>query len=137
MRVLIVIFLLLPGCLIAQNEIIPITNESKPFSETVYRRVDTLPQFPGGEIGLLNFYRKHSKYPIVEKGRKAIVVYYEVVIDENGGIWNSKIVREQSESLNLNTINLISQMPKWKPGIKNGKPVKVVQLMEIRYATLD
>ena len=48
-----------------------------------------------------------------------------------------KILKGQSENLNEITKDLISKMPNWKPGIKDGLPVKVAKTLSIRFATLD
>jgi len=138
MKLLPYIVLFFLSCdLLAQNEIVPITKESKPFTEDVYVVVEEMPEFPGGEMELQKFYSENSTHPIVAKGRKAVVVYYEIVIDEEGNATKFRILRGQSENLNQLTEELVSKMPKWRPGKQKGKPVKVVKAMEVRYATLD
>ncbi len=138
MKSLLCIFLFLFSYgLKAQNEKIPITKESKPSTEEVFRIAEEMPEFPGGEVGLQKFYHENSTHPIVEKDRKAAVVYYEIIIDEEGNATKFRILRGQSEALNQITEELVSKMPKWKPGKQNGKPVKVIKAFEVRYATLD
>ena|SRR5690554_3155320 len=122
--------------LMAQNEIVPITTESKPLVD-VFTIVEEMPEFPEGEEGLRKFYVKNSTHPVVQKDRKALVVYYQVIIDEDGNATNFKILRGQSDRLNNLTEEIVSKMPKWKPGKQNGEFVRVVKNLSIRYAALD
>ncbi len=138
MRLLIYILLSFASySLVAQDDIIPITTKSNPFKGEVFTVVEEMPEFTGGESGLQKFYHENSKHPVVEKNRKAKVVYYQIVVDEEGNVTNFKILRGQSDGLNKLTEELISKMPKWKPGKQNSRAVKVLKNLSIRYATLD
>lgn len=96
--------------------------------------VDQQPEFPGGEEALKEFYREQSNQKIAEEGTEGKTVYYQIVIDEKGRIDEFKILRGQSEALDLATEKLIKKMPKWKPGLKEGHPVRVVRNLSITYA---
>jgi len=132
LKVLITLFVI-PTLSFGQEENnIPITPDSKPFKNEVYFVVDQQPEFPGGEEALKKFYREKSKYSIAE-GENGQTIYYQIVINEKGKVKEYQIIRGQSEELKSATEKLIKKMPKWKPGIKDKKPVRVVKLLSITY----
>jgi protein TonB len=132
----IILFLLffVPSLSFGQEDNKPITAESKPYKKEAFAVVDQQPEFHGGEEGLKKFYRETSKHLIAEEGAEGKTVYYQIVIDEKGKVDEFKILRGQSEELNLATEKLIKKMPKWKPGIKGEQPVRVVKNLSIKYA---
>ncbi len=88
--------------------------------------VEKLPEFIGGKEKMVEFIQLNMVYPEQEKNDKIEgTVYASFVVDENGQITDIKIVRGVSEGLNDEVIRLLKLMPKWTPGAKNGKPVKV------------
>lgn len=119
----------------AQEDIVPINKDSRLFDAIVYSNssVDESPKFPGGEKEMLKFYRDNSPYQISAKEREGLTVYYRLVIDEKGKIYDFKILRGQDEELNQLTEEIVKKMPKWKPGKKEGKKVKVMRLFGITY----
>lgn len=128
----ILILLFFPVITIAQND--PITNNSRLFGiENVYSKVELMPEFENGETGLIEFYKKYSKFPITNNRSEADVVYYQIVIDEKGKVIKFKILKGQTDRLNQHTKDLISKMPKWKAGMQDGEYVKVSKILEIKY----
>ena len=87
---------------------------------------EDLPQFPGGMEGLLRFLRENVQYPSIsqENGIQGKVVV-SCVIDKDGNVTEAKIERGVDPYLDKEAVRVVSNMPKWKPGIKDGKPVRV------------
>ncbi|MGL5684086.1 MAG: energy transducer TonB [Marinifilaceae bacterium] len=56
------------------------------------------------------------------------------IIDETGKVCNPKVERSVDPILDKEALRVISMMPNWKPGKQRGKPVKVSQIMPIRFA---
>lgn len=107
------------------------------YSDEVFAVVDEMPEFPGGDSGLLAFFQQNSKHPIVGKDENSKVVYCQIIIDEEGKATLFKILISPSENLSKITEELIKLMPNWKPGKKNEEPVKVAKNISIRYGVLD
>lgn len=101
--------------------------------EDVFFLVDKKPEFPGGRHGLLAFYRQSSTYEIVEEEAGTSSVYYRIIIEPDGSVSNFKILERQVEALNEETRRIVSMMPDWEPGIKDGKPVRVLINLSINY----
>lgn len=48
-----------------------------------------------------------------------------VVVDKNGSVTNLTILKSIDPYLDKEAIRVISSMPKWTPGVQNGKKVRV------------
>lgn len=89
--------------------------------------VEQMPEFPdGGMGGLMEYFKKNFVFPaelaeMAPKGR--IVVQF--IIQKDGSISNAKVLRSVDPLLNAEAIRLVNAMPKWKPGMQQGKPVAV------------
>jgi protein TonB len=55
------------------------------------------------------------------------------VIEKDGSITNIELLRRIEKSLNDEAIRIIKLMPKWKPGRKNGVPVRVKYTIPIDF----
>ncbi|MBQ0068867.1 MAG: energy transducer TonB [Bacteroidales bacterium] len=92
--------------------------------------VDVLPQFPGGEHGLINFINNTREYPYHAYQQKVQGrVLCSFIVGTDGKVSNIRVIRGAGdESLNREAMRVISEMPRWKAG-KVGKtavPVRVV-----------
>ena len=85
-----------------------------------------MPEFPGGSAELLKYLSTHIKYPTMsqEMGSQGRVIV-QFVVDKDGSITNPTVVRGVDAYLEKEAIRVISGMPKWKPGVQNGKKVRV------------
>ena len=92
----------------------------------VYRTVDEMPVYPGGNDALRNFIAKNVTYP--EKAKKEGIqgkVFVSFVISKKGEVSNAKIERGVSPELDKEALRVINSLPDFKPGKQRGKPVKV------------
>ena len=87
---------------------------------------DGPPRYPGGQSAMNEYLITNTKYPADAKaeGVEGRVVC-SFVVDEDGNVVEVKVVRSAHPSLDAEAIRVIENMPKWKPGIKDGKPVSV------------
>lgn len=88
--------------------------------------LDRQPEFPGGEKGLHDFLEGNLTYPESAKniGMQG-KVYVTFVINEFGDVTNMKVPREVGGGLDEEALRVIGMMPRWKPGMIKGKPVRV------------
>jgi len=99
----------------------------------VYFSVDEMPKFIGGAVGLIKFYQEHSDHVINAGKKNSNTVYYQIVINKDGSVSDFKIIRGCSKELDKETERIIKLMPKWKPGKKDGKFVRVQEILTISY----
>lgn len=99
-----------------------------------YDELDTDPSFIGGETAMLKFLSDNLIYPETAKtnnikGR----VIVEFVVDKNGNISSPKVLRSPNKILDEEAIRVVSKMPKWKPGTKDGKSVSTKMVLPIKF----
>lgn len=93
-----------------------------------------MPQFPGGEAELHKFIVSELQYPIdarVNKESGEVLVAFSVGMD--GYISGVRVVRSVSESLDAEAVRVVSKMPSWIPGKKNGRPVRAEMTIPINF----
>lgn len=88
---------------------------------------EIMPEFIGGEEALIRFLNKKIIYPKyeIEQGIVGTVIV-EFVVDKDGSINDAKIIKGVTAGMNQEALRVVKMMPKWKPGIQGGEPVKVL-----------
>lgn len=112
-----------------------IVRDTAPF---VCRLQEQMPEFPGGVEGLKRYISKNIRYP--KKIRKAGVegrVVLMFVINKDGSVINEKIVKSLDKACDEEALRLVRSMPKWKPGLQEGKPVKVMYTLPVTFRLGD
>lgn len=94
--------------------------------EKVYEVVEDSPQYPTGTAALMEYLSKAIQYPAdaIEKGVQGRVIV-QFVVNADGTIYNPKIIRGVSESIDKEALRVIRAMPTWTPGKQKGKAVRV------------
>lgn len=84
------------------------------------------PTFPGGENAFRKYISKNLKYPkeAVENNIQGRVTI-EYDIDTDGSVINVTVTRSVDPLLDREAMRVITSCPKWKPGTKNGQPVRM------------
>lgn len=99
---------------------------SKSPDGNVFDVVEEMPVFPGGAVAMMDFFMKNMKYPkdAVEAKQEGRVIA-QFVVEKDGSISGSHIVKSVSPSLDAEALRIVNAMPNWTPGRQNGKPVRV------------
>jgi TonB family protein len=105
--------------------------------DSVYMIVDEAPEFQGGGVEKVQDYvQQNLIYPPAAQELKIQgKVFVQWIVDEKGLVTKVKIVRGVSQELDAEVFRIISSMPGWKPGIKDGRPVKVQYTLPVQFAT--
>lgn len=99
---------------------------------------EMFPQFPGGHIALFEYLSKNIKFPKSKENEDVKVrVVTTFTVEKDGSITDAKIVRSQGEAFDNEALRVINGMPKWIPGMQNGKAVSVKYLLPITFSTTD
>lgn len=91
-----------------------------------YVEPDVMPQFPGGMSALGRFISKNLNYPSVPRNQRIqgqVLLGFEIDID--GSITKLRVLRKIHPDLDAEALRVFKMLPKWTPGMKAGKPVKV------------
>lgn len=80
---------------------------------------DTDPEFPGGEIFLQAYLKKKLLHSDVS-GKGDVVISFKV--DKKGNIYGAEVTKSAGNTLDTAAFNIITGMPRWRPGLTNGQP---------------
>jgi len=107
-------------------------------SDVPFTAVEINPEYPGGEAALGKFLQKNIKYPPVAKENgiqgKA---YIQFVVERDGSLTDVKSLRDPGAGLGEEAIRVLKLSPHWKPGIQNGKPVRVQFTIPVNFSLGD
>ena len=100
---------------------------------------DQWPTFKGkGTDAFSAWVTAHLKYP---KDAKAAhidgTVRVKFVIGTNGGVQEVEVEKGVFPSLDAEAVRVVKSSPKWKPGIKDGKPVRVSYTLPVIFVLPD
>ena len=107
---------------------------NKDDESVIYRSVEQMPQFPGGEAALMKYIQSHINYPPMAaenkvKGR----VIVQFVVDETGKVGEVKVVRSVDEYLDREAVRVCKSLPKFTPGRQNGQAVSVWYTLPVTF----
>ena len=100
---------------------------------TVYTAVEVKPEFPGGMQKFYDFVGKNFKTPEDEEISGKITVQF--VVEKDGSLTDIRIVRDLGFGTGKEAERVLRKCPKWKPGIQNGRPVRVLYSLPISIVT--
>ena len=103
--------------------------------QEIFEVVEQMPEFPNGGLqGLMQFLSKNIKYPTIaqENGTQGRVTV-QFVVNKDGSIVDAKVIRGVDPYLDKEALRVIGAMPKWKPGMQRGKPVRVKYTVPVMF----
>ncbi len=123
-----------------KNEVLPDNpigfgdNQIEDIPDVPVYIAEKMPEFYGNVNEYLS---KNIRYPQIAidtytQGR----VICQFVIGKDGAVEDVEIVRSIDPSLDKEAMRVIKSMPKWKPGMQNGKPVKVRLTLPVNFRLL-
>ncbi len=152
MKLLLTLLCCLPLCLLAQVDTTETTAPSADIDTTIYDIADEAPRFPTpcetldttaaaksecAQIGLLDYINRRVLYP-AEAREKEIsgMAVIGFVVEANGIISKARILRDPGGNLGLAALRSVIGMAnqvRWRPAIKDGKPVRFNFVLPIRF----
>ncbi|MGV3557732.1 TonB family protein [Larkinella arboricola] len=104
----------------------------------IFTMVEQNPEFPGGMKALGEFLSNNIKYPAAAaragvSGR----VFLSLVINTDGSIQDVTILKGIGFGADEEAIRVVKSMPRWKPGIQDGKPVRVKYNLPINFLSTE
>ena len=85
---------------------------------------ETPPQFPGGDVALMEFIKKEVRQPDETKDVKGRVVI-RLTVEPSGELTHFEVLRSVHPALDKEALRVAKMMPKWIPGSIYGKLVAV------------
>jgi TonB family protein len=102
--------------------------------DQVYMEVEEMPEFPGGQEGLLKYLASITYPPIARENDIEGTVYIRFIIDKGGQVTDVEVARGADKILNEAALGHVKKMPAWKPGKQREKHVKVQYVLPIMFS---
>ena len=118
-----------------RRSVSPISAKDKNLKgDVIYRSVEQMPQFPGGEAALMKYIEAHIQYPAEAlKNRIKGHVVVQFVVDKKGKIGEVKVLRSVDKDLDKEAVRVVKSLPKFTPGRQNGKAVSVWYTLPVTF----
>ena len=101
--------------------------------EEIFESVEIQPEPPGGIDAFRKWIGSNYDYPqaAIDQGVKG-TIQVNFVVEKDGSLTDIKVARDLSYGTGQAAINVLKKAKKWKPGIQNGRPVRVAYSLPIR-----
>ena len=124
---------------VEQNEVIeeyvaPEVVDEEVVEQEIFKIVEEMPSFPGGEAKLMEYVGKNIKNPQIARetgiqGR----VFVNFVVEPDGSVSNVTVLRGIGGGCDEEAMRVVKNMPKWKPGKQRGKAVRVQYMLPVNF----
>ncbi len=102
--------------------------------DEIFKVVEDMPEFPGGQSALMQFLAKTTYPPFARENDLEGTVYVQFVIDKSGKVTEAVIARSSGHKiLDDAALAHVKTMPSWKPGKQRGKAVRVQYVVPIKF----
>jgi protein TonB len=105
---------------------------------TIHFTAEIMPQYPGGEKALMKFLSRHTEFPEMERMNgvegKATIKF---VVNEDGSITDASVLKSASKGFSKEALRVVALLPKFTPGMQNGKKVKVQYVLPFYFRLND
>lgn len=107
-------------------EEVVVVSKTQENKSDAYEVVEQMPEFPGGFAEMMKYLANNIKYPSeAHKNGTQGRVTVQAIIDTEGRVTNTRVIKGADPYLDAEAIRVVSSMPKWSPGMQDGKPVNV------------
>lgn len=145
-KIMLLLFMLSPGASIfaqrtdssawnsSENPLPPSPKEKADLPDKVFTVVEHMPEYPGGQPAMTQYLSQNIRYP--EYARKNNIqgkVVVKFVIDRDGSVFMAEIIRPIGGGCDEEALRVVKAMPRWKPGLQLGKPIRVYYTMPINF----
>lgn len=109
-----------------EDDWVEILEVTEPDENGIFQVVETQPEFPGGIAELMKYLQKNMRYPKVckEQGLQGRVIV-QFVVNTDSTISDVNVIKPVNPHFDKEALRVVKAMPKWKPGMQRGEPVRV------------
>ena len=117
-----------------KNEVIVEEKKPEPVKEEVFKAVEQMPTFPGGEAALMKWLQSHINYPTVAMENNVQgKVSVQFVVTKTGKVGEVKVVRSVDRDLDKEAVRVCKSLPDFVPGRMNGQAVNVWYTLPVTF----
>lgn len=100
----------------------------------IFEYLEEMPEFPGGQAAMMKWLNSNINYPpIAAENNIQGRVMIRFVVEPDGSISNVEVLRGVDPNLDREATRVVSKMPKWKPGMQTGKPVRARFTLPVQF----
>ena len=103
----------------------------EPIEDPVFelKEVTIEPSFPGGNDGFYQFIGVNFKQPEVPQliGK----VFVSFIVEKDGTLTDIRVIKDVGFGAGAEAERVMQLSPRWRPGVKEGKPVRVLNIVAI------
>jgi protein TonB len=104
------------------------TSQKKPTVtndfDTIYTEVTTKAYYPGGMPAFNKQFISRFKIPEIDLLNKRVQILTQFVVNLDGSLSDIVFLKESGYGIEEEIIRVLNNMPKWKPAILEGRPVR-------------
>lgn len=98
-----------------------------------FNAVEVQPTFPGGMAAFYKWVGQNYNYPQMAKEQGVSgSIHVSFVVERDGSLTDIKVLRDLKYGTGEEAMRMLKNSPKWKPGIQNGRPVRVSYSLPIK-----
>ena len=123
---------------VTEGFVVPWIDESDELE--VYQIVEQMPEFPGGQEAMEKYINDNVRFWEVIKEWQCDVsgkIFVGFIVEPDGSITNVKVLRGIEKHCDEEAMRVVKSMPKWKPGMLNGEPVRVSYMVPVAIPQLQ
>ena len=94
---------------------------------------EVYPKFPGGFEKMFEFIADNLHWPGDDDSCIQGRVVVSFIVEKDGNLTDVKVVKSLDPAFDKEAVRVVKSMPKWEPGMWNGKPVRVKYCIPIRF----
>ena len=123
-----------------EGEMPEITTGEVEGESDVYQIVEQMPEFPGGQEAMEKYFNDNVRFWEVINEWQCDVsgkIFVGFIVEPDGSITNVKVLRGIEKHCDEEAMRVVKSMPKWKPGMLNGEPVRVSYMVPVAIPQLQ
>lgn len=106
----------------------------KEVKEEIFKSVEQMPTFPGGDAALMKYLSSHINYPtMAQENNIQGKVIVQFVVTKTGKVGEVKVVRSVDKDLDREAVRVCKSLPNFVPGRQNGQPVSVWYTLPVTF----
>ena len=100
----------------------------------IFTSVEQNPEFPGGDAAFGKYLGNKIRYPAIAKENNVQgKVFLNFTVEKDGSLTDIKVVRGIGSGCDDEAVRVLKSSPRWKPGIQNGRAVRVSYTIPISF----
>lgn len=103
--------------------------------DNTYVVVEQMPEYPGGDIALLEFIKSNQRYPETARAEKVegrVIIRF--VINSLGKVEDAVVLKGVNSELDAEALRVVSLLSGWLPGAQGGKPVDTWYMVPVTFS---